>query len=111
LYPTLSKVSCLGHQCSIKWASSVAYEEAERAGFLGGEAFMERVFDHVDLDSLSPGIVRKDRPALSLAKIFQKHTSRDAAIQEAYNTGTYTITEIAAFFGIHRSTVSRLIRR
>jgi len=87
------------------------YEEVERAGYLGGEAFMERVFDHVDLDSLSPEIVRKDRPALSLAKIAQEHTYRDAAIQAAYTTGAYTLTEIAAFFDIHRSTVSRLIRR
>ena len=87
------------------------YEAVERAGFLGGEAFMERVFDHIDHQALSPEIVRRDRPAVSLVTIAQKHASRDTAIQAAYKTGAYTITEIAAFFGIHRSTASRIARR
>jgi len=87
------------------------YDAVERAGFLGGETFMERVFDHIDHQTLSSEIARRDRPAASLAAIAQKHTSRDLAIQTAYETGAYTITEIAAFFGIHRSTASRIARR
>lgn len=87
------------------------HQEMQRAGILGGEAFMERVFDHVDHQALSPEIVRKDRPAHSLEAIAARNQTRDTAIQEAYSTGAYTITEIAEFFGMHRSTASRIARR
>src|SRR6056297_1753228 len=87
------------------------HDGMQRAGILGGEAFMERVLDHVDHQALSPEIVRKDRPAVSLDAIAARNKTRDTAIQEAYSTGAYTITEIAAFFGMHRSTASRIARR
>lgn len=87
------------------------HDEMQRAGILGGETFMERVLDHVDRQALSPEVVRKDRPAASLKAIAQRHELRDSAIREAYKTGAYTITEIAAFFGMHRSTASRIARR
>jgi len=69
------------------------------------------LLDHVDRQALSPEIVRKDRPAATLEAIAQRQELRDSAIQEAYKTGAYTITEIAAFFGMHRSTASRIARR
>ena len=87
------------------------YEASERAGFLGGEAFMERVLKLVERQSLSPEITRKQRPAVSLKAIAQRNRDRDAAMIEAYQTGAYTITEIAVHFGLHRSTVSRIVRR
>jgi putative transposase len=86
------------------------HQEMQRAGILGSEAFTERVLDHVDRQALSPEIVRKDRPAASLEAIAQRHKTRDPAIQEAYSTGAYTITEIAQYFCIHRSTASRIAR-
>ena len=55
--------------------------------------------------------MRKDRPAASLEALAQRHQTRDPAIQEAYLTGAYTITEIAEFFGMYRSTASRIARR
>ena len=82
----------------------------QRAEILGSEAFMEKVLDHVDRQAPSPGIVRKDRLALSLEAIAQRHP-RDPAIQEPYLTGAYTITEVAEFFGMHQSTASRIARR
>lgn len=87
------------------------HEEMQRPGILGGEAFMERVLDHIDGQMLSPEIARKDRPAPSIEAIAERSQGRDAAIQEAYLTGAYTITEIAKFFGMHRSTASRIIHR
>lgn len=85
--------------------------EMQRAGILGDQAFMERVLDHIDGQALSPEIVRKARPALSLEALVERNQGRDAAIQEAHSTGAYTITEIAEFFGMHRSTASRIARR
>ena len=87
------------------------HEEMQRAGILGSDAFLERVLNHVDRQALSPEIVRKDRPAPSLEAIAERNQARDAAIKEAYSTGAYTITEIAQFFGMHRSTASRIARR
>jgi len=87
------------------------HEEMQRAGILGDQAFMNRVLDRIDGRALSPEIVRKDRPALSLEVIAERNPGRDAAIQKAYSTGAYTITEIAEFFGMHRSTASRIARR
>lgn len=60
---------------------------------------MERVLDHIDGQALSPEIVRKARPALSLEALVERNQGCDAAIQEAHSTGAYTITEIAEFFG------------
>ena len=56
-------------------------------------AFMEKVLNHVDRQSLSPEIVRKDRPAASLEAVAERNQTRDAAIQEAYSTGACTITQ------------------
>jgi len=86
-------------------------EEMQRAGILGDQAFMDRVLDDIDGQALSPEIVRKDRPALSLEVIAERNPGRDAAIQKAYSTGDYTMTEIVEFFGMHRSTASRIARR
>lgn len=87
------------------------HDDIQRAGILGGEAFMERILDFIDHQALSPEIVRKDRPVASLEAIAQRSPTRDAAIQEAHSTGAYTVTEIAEFFGMHRSTASRIARR
>ena len=87
------------------------HEEIQRAGILGSEAFMEKVLDHVDRQAPSPEIVRKDRPAAALGAITERNQTCDAAIQEANSTGAYTITEIAEFFGMHRSTASWIARQ
>lgn len=72
---------------------------------------MEQLPGSVDRQALSPEIVRKDRPAASLEAVAERNETRDAAIQEAYSTGAYMITKIAEFFGMHRSTSSRMARR
>jgi len=72
---------------------------------------MEKVLDHVDRQVPSPEIPRKDRPAASLEAISQRHQASDPAIQRAYSIDAYTITEIAEFLGIHRSTATRIARR
>jgi len=91
--------------------ASDPHEDMQRAGVLGGQAFMDRILDYVDSQALSPEIVRKDRPAPSLDVISERNQERDVAIQKAYSTGAYTLTEIAEFFGMHRSTASRIAQR
>jgi len=48
--------------------------------------------------------------ALPLAEIAARHTNRDAAIAAAHATGQYSYTEIAAYFGVHFTTVGRVVR-
>jgi hypothetical protein len=50
---------------------------------------------------------------VDLATVFDPATgaSRAAAILTAHATYGYCVTEIASFLGVHRMTVSRIIRR
>ncbi|MBK1701317.1 helix-turn-helix domain-containing protein, partial [Thiococcus pfennigii] len=41
----------------------------------------------------------------------RRYPNRDEAMARAFATGVYTMQEIAAFFGVHYSTVSRAVRR
>lgn len=86
------------------------HEDMQRAGILGSERFIDRVLERVDRQAISSEVVRKERPAMSLESIASKQATRDAAIRQAYSTGAYTISEIARFFGLHRSTASRIAR-
>lgn len=86
------------------------HEDIQRAGILGSESFVEKVLERIECQEVSAEVVRKGRPAASLETITRKHPTRDAAIRQAYSTGSYTITEIARFFGLHRSTASRIAR-
>lgn len=87
------------------------YENMQRAGILGGDSFVESVLKRIDSQAVSAEVVRKERPAASLESIARKQPTRDTAMRQAYLTGAYTITEIARFFGLHRSTTSRIVRR
>lgn len=86
------------------------HNDMQRAGILGCESFVERVMECVDPQSISSEVVRGDRPTLSLGAIARRQPNRDAAIRQAYATGAYTLTEIARYFGLHRSTASRIAR-
>ncbi|MEY6434014.1 helix-turn-helix domain-containing protein [Thioalkalicoccus limnaeus] len=47
----------------------------------------------------------------AIVRIARRYTHRDEAMARAFATGVYTMQEIAAFFGVHYSTVSRAVRR
>lgn len=81
-----------------------------RSGFIGNDAFVERVQAQIDTGTLSREIPRKARPAPSLKAIAAQSAHRNDAIQRAYATTAYSLTEIAAHFGVHVSTVSRIAR-
>jgi len=85
-------------------------ENVPRAGFIGGEAFVDQVSELVEVKGLSPEIPRKARPAPSLGAIEERSGSRNEAIQAAYDTRAFSLTEIARHFGVHLSTASRIAR-
>lgn len=57
-------------------------------------------------------VPRHQRPgrALSLDHYAESASSRNAAIAAAYGSGGYSMSEIGAHFGLHYSTVSRIIK-
>jgi REP element-mobilizing transposase RayT len=80
--------------------------------YLGDETFVEKMQAAVNIkgDRLSvPNIQRRPPPA-PLADIAQSHPDRNSAILAAYATGAYSYAAIAAYFGIHLSTVGRIVR-
>lgn len=84
---------------------------ASRPGFIGSDAFVEQMLSRVSPATLSPEITRTSRPAASLDAIAGSSKTRDGAIRRAYSSTAYSLTEIARYFGLHVSTVSRIVRR
>ncbi len=81
--------------------------------YLGDEGFVARmqqqrgdVGDEVQI----PKPQRRGPPP-TLAQIRQDAGSRDGAIVAAYATGGYSYAEIGAFFGLHFTTVARIVRK
>ncbi len=79
---------------------------------LGDEKFIERVMCKCDSATDSIEVPRLERQALAKPLSFYKRQFSDQreAMRAAYNTGLYTLAEIARHFGVHYSTVSRAAR-
>jgi hypothetical protein len=81
--------------------------------FLGGEDFVDRHRDAAKpLDQLRE-VPRAQRRSLArpLAEFARHYPDRREAMARAFRTGVYTMQEIAGFFGVHYSTVSRAVRQ
>jgi putative transposase len=81
--------------------------------YLGGEQFIEDIQAGLTDQLENREIPRLQRRplALPLADYQQLHAQRDVAIRAAFASGDYTQPQIAAHFGVHYSTVSRIVRR
>jgi len=88
------------------------WEELRNQIFLGDEAFVERMQTkaQVDGDTLTVPQLQRRPPAQPLEVIATKNEGRNAAIVAAYATGAYSYREIAEYFGVHLSTVGRIVR-
>lgn len=80
--------------------------------YLGDAGFVARMLSKVaGTPALQIPQVQRRAPAVPLAEIAAAHADRDAAIAAAHATGHYSYTEIAAYFGVHFTTVGRVVRR
>ncbi len=81
--------------------------------YLGDEKFVKRMQRKASIhgDKLSIPRTQRRSPAPTLAKIATKHPDRNTAIVAAYSTGIYSYREIAEYYGLHLSTVSRIMRQ
>jgi putative transposase len=81
--------------------------------FLGNEAFVERHCDPSKPLERLREVPRAQRRTLAkpLADFARQFPIRDEAMAQAFQTGVYSMKEIADFFSVHYSTVSRAVRR
>lgn len=80
--------------------------------YLGGDGFVERTQAAVRIQGDQLSIPKRQRrgPVPTLAQVSKTHVTRNQAIVTAYATGAYGYREIAAFHGLHLSTVGRIVR-
>ena len=89
------------------------WKHLNRQVFLGDDAFVAGAHQRAGLRPDDINIPRAQRrpPAPPLKAIAKAHPDRDAAMRAAWATGEYSYTQIAAYFGVHFTTVGRIVRR
>ena len=87
------------------------WEQLRGQIYLGSDRFVEKMQALVDQRPLLTEVPRAQRRALkrALAEFAQRH-QRDEAIALAYLSGQHTMAAIAEHFGVHYTTVSRLVK-
>ncbi len=80
--------------------------------FLGDEGFVKRMQAHLELngDDVQIPLAQRRPLAPTLAEIEQGEADRNAAIRTAHATGAYSYQQIAEYFGVHFTTVGRVVR-
>jgi len=88
-------------------------ERISRSIFLGDKGFVKNVqalAEDKEHDFDIPRIQRRAPPP-PLSQFAQSYSDRDAAMIAAHATGEYSYAQIARFFGVHFTTVGRVVRR
>ena len=81
--------------------------------YLGDDDFVEQMQSKLgerDEDVNIPKVQQRG-PAPKLSAIRREHKNRDDAIRAAYDTGSYSYQQIAKEFGLHFTTVGRIVRQ
>lgn len=88
------------------------WEALRHQVFLGSEAFVARNCVLSKPKELLREVPRAQRRPLAkpLADFARRYPVRRDAMARAYRTGVYSMQEIANYFGVHYSTVSRAVR-
>ncbi|MBI2987988.1 MAG: transposase [Deltaproteobacteria bacterium] len=81
--------------------------------YLGDERFVERVqarLDDEEANDVNIPRVQRRGPAPTLKLIETRHKDRNRAVVAAYETGQYSYQHIGEYFGMHFTTVGRIVR-
>jgi len=81
--------------------------------YLGDERFVQRMQARLDRkvgDDINVPRAQRRGPAPALVRIAAAHKDRDQAVLAAHDTGEYSYQQIAEHFGIHFTTVGRIVR-
>jgi hypothetical protein len=89
------------------------WEALRHQVYLGSEAFVERHCAPSRPAERLRAVPRAQRPSLAtpLADFDVRYPVRREAMARAFQTGVYSMQEIADYFGVHNSTASRAVRR
>jgi REP element-mobilizing transposase RayT len=89
------------------------WEQLRGQIYLGDEDFVRRMQSRLESKSLGVNIPKRQRkaPAPSLEQLSAEVADRDQAIVAAYRTGQYSYQEIGDFFGLHFTTVAKIVRK
>jgi REP element-mobilizing transposase RayT len=81
--------------------------------YLGDEQFVARMQKNARIGGNKLTIPRAQRrpPAPPLPAIAARYEDRDEAVVAAYASGAYSYRQLAEFFGLHLSTIGRIVRR
>lgn len=117
----------LGQFGSERTAAVRRYEDFVRAGvglppiwerlnaqiYLGSGAFADEMAHKVPDDGRLDEVPRLQRrpQGMSLQAYVERSASRDAAIAEAAASGAFTLAQLAQFFGLHYSSISRIVAK
>lgn len=79
--------------------------------YLGDENFINAAKKHIPTDGNLKEVVRKQRAgsAKPISWYAEHHKDRSGAIVSAYRSGGFSMREIGDYFGLHNSTISRII--
>ena len=80
--------------------------------FLGDDQFVLRMQAYLQSgkDDVQIPIVQRRPPPPPLAEIERNSQDRNAAIVAAYATGGYSYQQLADYFGVHFTTVGKIVR-
>ncbi|MCX7193048.1 MAG: transposase [Proteobacteria bacterium] len=79
--------------------------------YLGGENFVQDMLLHAaSVESIAEVPQDQRRAPETLQQYAERNADPKCAMADAYLTGGYTLAEIARYFGVHYTTVSRVVR-
>ncbi len=89
------------------------WKDLNRQIYLGDEAFVERMQAKHEGLSKTVGVpkVQKRPPAPALEQLASRYKSRNEGIVATYTTGEYSYQQIADFYGLHFTTVGKILRK
>jgi hypothetical protein len=89
------------------------WRDVSRQIYLGDEAFVERMQAKCEGLSKTVGVpqVQKRPPAPPLEELASKYEDRNQGIVVAYATGEYSYQQIADFYGLHFTTIGKILRK
>lgn len=80
--------------------------------YLGSDTFVDTMLQHVESDKDSSEIPRAQRKGQAKPlSDYLSFSDRNEGIMAAYQTGNYTMKQIADEFGLHYATISRIVKK
>jgi len=89
------------------------WRDLRRQIYLGDEAFVERMQAKCEGLSKTVGVLQAQKrpPAPPLEELAARYEDRNQAIVAAYATGEYSYQQIADFYGLHFTTIGKILRK